>query len=118
MLVVIDAEHRIGGEVDVVCPQREDLAGRLMPMGALLSDLPAVTLKGPATLERLKNGVEMGPGDLVAPWAGAAAAPEGPQDDRPPQNIIVRLLTADGDLAGLAKPAKTAGFLHGWVVLG
>ena len=81
-----------------------DLARRLIPMGALLSDLPAVTLKGPETLHRLRNGVEMGPGDLVTPLA--AAAP------------IVRLMTPDGDLAGLAKPAKSAGFLHGWVVLG
>ena len=94
--------------------KREDLARRLIPMGGLLSDLPAVTLKGPDTLERLKNGVEMGPGDLTAPFA----APEAPQDNIALQNIIVRLLTPDGDLAGLAKPAKTAGFLHGWVVLG
>jgi len=89
---------------EVLQSKREDLAGRLIPMGALLSDLPAVTLKGPATLERLKNGVEMGPNDIVAPLIDHAA--------------IVRLLTADGDLVGLAKPAKTAGFLHGWVVLG
>jgi len=89
---------------EVLQSKREDLASRLIPMGRLLSDLPAVTLKGPDTLERLKNGVELGPGDLVPPVPGAAS--------------IVRLLTPDGDLAGLAKPAKTAGFLHGWVVLG
>jgi tRNA pseudouridine55 synthase len=89
---------------EVLQSKRENLAGRLIRMGALLSDLPAVTLKGPATLERLKNGVEMGPNDIVAPLIDHAA--------------IVRLLTADGDLVGLAKPAKTAGFLHGWVVLG
>lgn len=89
---------------DVLQSQREDLATRLIPMAALLSDVPAVTLNGAATLERLKNGVEMGPGDLRAPFAGTAS--------------IVRLLTPDGDLAGLAKPAKTPGFLHGWVVLG
>ena len=89
---------------DVLQSKREDLAGRLIPMGSLLSDLPAVTLKGPGTLERLKNGVEMGPGDLVGPFPNGAS--------------IVRLLMLDGDLAGLARPAKTAGFLHGWVVLG
>ena len=70
----------------------------------LLPALPSVTLRGEGSLERLRNGVEMGPNDLVAPFAGT-----GP---------IVRLLTPEGDLAGLAKPAKTAGFLHGWVVLG
>ena len=89
---------------EVLQSTREDLATRLMPMAGLLSDVPAVTLRGPDTLERLKNGVEMGPNDLVAPLTGPAS--------------IVRLLTPDGDLAGLAKPAKTAGFLHGWVVLG
>ncbi|HJU41346.1 MAG TPA: tRNA pseudouridine(55) synthase TruB [Vicinamibacterales bacterium] len=84
--------------------KREDLAHRLIPMSRLLADLPAVTLKGSDTLARLRNGVEMGPNDLMAP-----AAPDAP---------IVRLLTPDGDLAGLARPAKTAGFLHGWVVFG
>jgi tRNA pseudouridine55 synthase len=83
---------------------REDLARRLIPMAGVLTDLPAVTLRSAVTVERLKNGVEMGPNDLVAPLA--APAP------------IVRLLSPGGELAGLAKPAKTAGFLHGWVVLG
>ena len=32
--------------------------------------------------------------------------------------MIVRLLGPEGDLVGLAKPGKTPGFLHGWVVLG
>jgi tRNA pseudouridine55 synthase len=89
---------------DVLQSKREDLAKRLIPMGDLLSDLPAVTLKGPDTLERLKNGVEMGPGDLLTPLSTPAP--------------IVRLLGSGGDLVGLARPAKTAGFLHGWVVLG
>jgi tRNA pseudouridine55 synthase len=89
---------------EVLRSKREDLARRLIPMAGLLSDLPSVTLRGPATLERLKNGVEMGPNDLVAPFTGPAG--------------IVRLLTPEGELAGLAKPAKTAGFLHGWMVLG
>ncbi len=31
---------------------------------------------------------------------------------------LVRLLGPEGDLVGLARPAKTPGFLHGWVVLG
>jgi tRNA pseudouridine55 synthase len=89
---------------EVLRSKREDLGRRLIPMAQLLSDLPSVILRGPANLERLKNGVEMGPNDLVAPLTGPAG--------------IVRLLTPEGDLAGLAKPAKTAGFLHGWVVLG
>jgi tRNA pseudouridine55 synthase len=98
---------------EVLRSTREHLAARLIPMGALLPDLPAVTLKGPDALARLRNGVEMGPNDLVSPLVHPLAeAPEAPQ------NIIVRLLTPDGDLAGLAKPAKAAGSLHGWVVVG
>jgi tRNA pseudouridine55 synthase len=100
---------------EVLQSSPEQLAAKLVPMSSLLADLPSVTLRGQANLERLKNGVEMGPSDLVAPLA---AAPEGPQDIAVPQNIIVRLLGSDGELVGLAKPGKTPGFLHGWVVLG
>jgi tRNA pseudouridine55 synthase len=99
---------------EVLQSAREQLAAKVVPMTALLPDLPSVTLRGPANLERLKNGVEMGPSDLVAPLGtiAAAAAPEAPQE------VIVRLLGPEGHLVGLAKPAKTPGFLHGWVVLG
>ncbi len=89
---------------EVLQSKREDLATRIVPMARLLSDLPAVMLRGAENLERLKNGVEMGPSDLVAPVL-----------DPPP---IVRLMGPNGDLVGLAKPGKTPGFLHGWVVLG
>ena len=104
---------------EVLQSSREQLAAKLVPMSALLADLPSVTLRSQATLERLKNGVEMGPSDLVTPLATAAeaAAPEAPQSITAPQNIV-RLLGSDGTLVGLAKPAKTKGFLHGWVVLG
>ena len=90
----------------------EQLAAKLVPMNALLADLPSVTLRGQANLERLKNGVEMGPSDLVTPLGTLAAAPEATQD------TLVRLLGPEGHLVGVAKPAKTPGFLHGWVVLG
>lgn len=89
---------------EVLAASHEDLAGRLVPMAALLPEWPAVTLRSQASLDRLKNGVEMGPGDLVAPLAQPSP--------------IVRLLGPGGDLVGLAKPGQTAGGLHGWVVLG
>jgi len=89
---------------DVLQSSRESLAARLVPFRELLPELPSVTLRSALQLERLKNGVEMGPGDLLAPLPAL-----------PP---IVRLLSAEGDLVGLAKPGKTEGFLHGWVVLG
>jgi tRNA pseudouridine55 synthase len=88
---------------DVLASTREQLAARLVPMSQVLVDLPAVALRGAIALERLKNGVEMTPHDLLAPLTTPAP--------------IVRLLGPDGDLAGLAKPGKTPGSLHGWVVL-
>ena len=100
---------------DVLQLPREQLVTRLLPFRELLPELPSVTLRSASGLERLKNGVEMGPGDLVAPFVfpavGAMPASETPQ-------VIVRLLGPEGDLVGLAKPGKTPGFLHGWVVLG
>ena len=89
---------------DVLRSSRDELAGRIVPVRELLPDLPAVTLRSALQLERLRNGVEMGPADLVSPVA--------------PLPPIVRLMGPDGDLAGLAKPSKNPGFLHGWVVLG
>jgi len=89
---------------DVLQAPRESLAGRMIPFRDLLLDIPAVTLRSAGQLERLKNGVEMGPGDLVAPL--------------PTSSPVVRLLGPEGDLVGLARPGKTPGFLHGWVVLG
>jgi tRNA pseudouridine55 synthase len=89
---------------DVLQSPRESLAARLVPFRELLPELPSVMLRSATQLERLKNGVEMGPGDLVAPL--------------PTLPPIVRLIGPEGDLVGLAKPGKTPGFLHGWVVLG
>ena len=89
---------------EVLQASREQLATALVPMAALLPELPSATLRGRANVERLKNGVEIGPADIVAPLGNAAP--------------LVRLLGPDGDLVGVAKPAKTPGFLHGWVVLG
>jgi tRNA pseudouridine55 synthase len=82
---------------------RESIVARIVPFRELLTELPSVTLRSAIQLERLKNGVEMAPNDLVAPLAVL-----------PP---VVRLLGPDGDLVGLARPGKTPGNLHGWVVL-
>jgi tRNA pseudouridine55 synthase len=89
---------------EVVQSPRASLAARLLPLSALLADLPAVTLRSPEHVARVRNGVEVAPNDVQAPLGAL-----------PP---MVRLLGPDGDLVGLARPAKTAGFLHGWVVLG
>ena len=89
---------------DILQAPRESLAGRLIPFRELLPEIPAVTLRSASQLERLKNGVEMAPDDLIAPL--------------PAPSPIVRLLDPEGDLVALARPGKTPGFLHGWVVLG
>ena len=52
---------------DVLQAPRESLAARLVPFRDLLPELPAVTLRSASQLERLKNGVEMAPDDLIAP---------------------------------------------------
>lgn len=88
---------------DVLQAGREALAARLLPFSALLPELPAVTLRGPEHLERVKNGVEIAPGDLVAPLS--------------PLPELVRVLGSNGDLVALAKPGKTPGFLHASIVL-
>lgn len=88
---------------DVLQASREALAGRLVPFDGLLADLPAVRLRGPGQVERVKNGLEVAPEDLVAPVS--------------PLPGLVRLLGPDGALVGLAKPGKTPGFLHAAVVL-
>jgi tRNA pseudouridine55 synthase len=88
---------------DVLQAGREALAARLLPFNALLPDLPAVTLRGAEHVERVRNGLEIAPGDLQAVLN--------------PLPDLVRLIGPDGALVGLAKPGKTAGFLHAAVVL-
>ncbi|MEX2245171.1 MAG: tRNA pseudouridine(55) synthase TruB, partial [Dehalococcoidia bacterium] len=63
---------------EVLQAGREHLAAKLVPMAALLPDLPSVTLRGQANVERLKNGVEMGPDDFMTPVGTLVAAPEAP----------------------------------------
>jgi tRNA pseudouridine55 synthase len=87
---------------DVLQAGREALAERLLPFSGLLPELPAVTLRGPEQVVRIKNGVEITPGDLLTPLS--------------PLPELVRVVGADGSLVALAKPAKTAGFLHASIV--
>ena len=88
---------------DVLQSSREALAMRLVPFDGLLAGLPSVTLRAPVQVERVKNGLEVAPEDLVAVVS--------------PLPALVRLLGPDGALVGLARPGKTAGFLHAAVVL-
>lgn len=87
---------------DVLQAGREALAAQLLPFSLLLPELPAVTLRGPEQVVRIKNGVEIAPADLLA---ALTPLPE-----------LVRVIGADGTLVALARPAKTPGFLHASVV--
>lgn len=87
---------------EVLKADREGLAARLVPFSGLLPELPAVTLRGPEQLVRIRNGVEITPGDLLAPLS--------------PLPELVRVMGADGTLVALAKPGKTPGFLHASIV--
>jgi len=88
---------------DVLQAGRDALATRVLPFSALLTDVPSVTLRSAAHVERVKNGLEVSPTDVVAVLN--------------PVPDMVRLLGPDGLLVGLAKPGKTDGFLHAAVVL-
>lgn len=88
---------------DVVQSPRPELVSRIVPLTSLMMDVPAVVLRSAAHVERVQNGVEMTPADLVAPLPAL-----------PP---VVRLLDPDHRLVAIAKPGKTAGNLHAWVVL-
>ncbi|OFW12425.1 MAG: tRNA pseudouridine(55) synthase TruB [Acidobacteria bacterium RIFCSPLOWO2_12_FULL_66_10] len=89
---------------DVLQSGRETLATRVVPLGRLLNDVPAATLRGAVHVERVRNGLDVAPGDLLAALS--------------PLPGLVRLLGPDGELVGLAKPGKTPGHLHAAVVLG
>lgn len=87
---------------EVVQTGHEALSARIAPFDGLLPNLPSVVLKGPAGVERVKNGQEMTPSDIL----------EVPS----PLPALVRVMGPDGRLVGLAKPGKTPGCLHAAVV--
>jgi tRNA pseudouridine55 synthase len=76
----------------------------LIPPVRAIGHLPAVALSR-AGLRRMSHGQDLGPADAVpgAAWPMAEA---------------VRLLSAEGDLVGVAEPAGVPGLLHPSVVLG
>lgn len=78
------------------------IAGRMVPMERLLTGWPAVELKE-GGLRKVAHGQDLGPADWVGPPPPVTAA-------------LVRLLSPDRRLAGIATRGKTAGFLHPTVV--
>ena len=70
-------------------------------METLLTDVPAVNLTRDG-VDWARHGRELPPRILASPPERAAP--------------LVRLLSPDGRLVGLAEPAKTPGFLHPAVI--
>jgi tRNA pseudouridine55 synthase len=85
---------------DLATDTLDSLAAKVVPMEHLLSEWPSVQLNAHG-MRKVAHGRELDPSD----WVGAGAGAED-----------VRLLAPDGRLVGLAKPSKTAGFLHPAVV--
>ena len=83
----------------------------LVPMRALLPGLPSVTLTEEGQI-RLGHGRDLAPEHCTGPWPVLPPTLPGAPVPR------VRVLTPDGELAALAEPAQTPGFLHPAVVLG
>ena len=82
---------------DVLQSPRESLAERLIPFRGLLPELPSVTLRSATQLERLKNGVEMAPSDLVVPFAVLP--------DRPPAADPTGDASSEAGKTGQNRPA-------------
>lgn len=101
--------------LDALAAEPESAWAWLVPMRALLPDLPAFTVNEEG-LTRLGHGRDLSPAHASGPWAAVAnpapaAAVMGDQPEK------VRILGPDGDLLALATAAATAGFLHPSAVL-
>lgn len=80
-------------------------AAKLLPLRALLTSFDAVTLT-PAGVEATLHGRELPP----SAWMSAGR-------QVPTASSILRLLSPEGELVGIARPSNAAGFLHPFVVL-
>lgn len=86
---------------DLARSDTDRLRKAVIPLSSLLLHFPSVALT-PDGVNRVTHGQELRPQD-----AGVGVLPDAP---------VVRLLSPDGTLLGLAKPSKMPGFLHGRVV--
>ena len=85
----------------LVTAPRAELYKQVLPMQALLTDLPAADLTAEGVMWA-QHGRELGPRQLLRPLPSPPA--------------LVRLLDAEGRLVGLADHGKMPGFLHPTVV--
>jgi tRNA pseudouridine55 synthase len=95
-------------------------ADRLVPMGRMLPQLPAVSLT-PGGIRRARQGQDLAPADCeqgngdLFPVRPGALPGEGVEETPVP---FFRLLDPTGDLVAVARPAAAGGLLHPFVVLG
>jgi len=90
--------------LDMVATEAGAAAASLVPLEALLPELPAVTLSA-GGLRRALNGNQLRPGDFVG------------CDLLEPAAESVRVFSPEGRLVAVARPAGEPGFLHPVVVL-
>jgi tRNA pseudouridine55 synthase len=90
----------------LVSAARADLRPLVKPMETLLLELPAVELT-PEGVDWARHGRDLGPGQAVHLLPGKPA---------PKPALLVRLLSPEGRLVGLADRAKSPEFLHPTVV--
>jgi len=97
----------------VVEGDREGAIAALVPLADVLAALSSVTLTDEGA-RRAGHGRDLGPSDIAGgPSAGLPAA-QAPVSGAPPR---VRLLDRQGNLIGVAEPARTPGLLHPAVIL-
>ncbi len=89
---------------DVIAGPVERVRARVIAMEVLLPHLPAICLTADG-MRRVLHGQDLRPQD----WGGEALA-------EAQVETLVRLLSPEGTLLGLAEPAKISGFLHPAVV--
>jgi tRNA pseudouridine55 synthase len=100
--------------LDVLQAEPDAAWAWLVPMKALLPDLPAFTVNEEG-LTRLGHGRDLGPAHAAGPWASLPAGPAGAGLGDQPETV--RILGPHGDLLALATPVGTSGLLHPSAVL-
>jgi len=93
--------------IDELEQQPEASARRVLPVSAMLTELPAVVLTADG-VTRAKHGQDVGPESHIRAE---------PQIPNPESSPYVRLLDPAGELVAVAEPAGAGGLLHPSVVL-
>jgi len=89
----------------------------IIPPARLLTGLPSVVLT-PEGARHARHGRDLGPADLARPGELSGATPSAtPSPAGCEADAWFRLLDADGELLGLARPSSASGLLHPSVVL-